>query len=214
MNQQGRYAGETILGIIGEPVGLGQVVHSRSFATANPEVQKRGVWFPVGADTQNTIYIQPGDQPKWASSNQLGVVVQAATYSEITATHSGTETVILLKGYYSPGVMWRPGPTPSYPFWDQYATQSGYYFTPPGANCGGPLYLTPKEMTNTIFEDGTFSTYTKDTRGGFSNFLPTNTQLGGGATQGAARIVGYCYDLNYPYVVRFDPDNTWIEFGN
>ncbi len=205
MNQQGKYTGETIIGIMGEQLGLGQVVYSRPIFTANPDVQKKGVWFAAACDIENGNYIQPGDMPKYSGSNQLGVVVESATYSAITATHSGTETIILLKGYYSPGVMWRPGPTPSYPFWGEYATQSGYYFTPPGANCGGPLYLMQKEMTM----DG----YVKDTRGAFANYTPNSTALGvPGATQGALRIVGYCYSLNYPYVVRFDPDNTWIEF--
>ena len=88
---------------------------------------------------------------------------------------------------------------------------SGYYYTPPGANTGGPLYIMPEILTMA----GTGAT--KSTIGAFSNYLPTSTALGygnAGATQGAARIIGYAYDLNPPYVVRFDPDNTWIEFGN
>ena len=66
-NEVGRYTGETIIGTIGAPVGLGQIVYSRSLSTSNPDVIRRGVWFPVGCDTGNTIFIQPGDQPKWAS---------------------------------------------------------------------------------------------------------------------------------------------------
>ena len=203
-NEVGRYTGETIIGRIGAPVGLGQIVYSRSLSTSNPDVIYKGVWFPVGCDTLNTIFIQPGDQPKWASSNQLGVVVEAATYSAITTTQSGTLTTIMLKGYYSPGFMTFPGNT--------YSTDTGYYYAAPGANCGGPLYIMP-EMITMAGGGGA----TKSTIGAFSNFLPTSTALGygnAGATQGAARIIGYAYDLNFPYVVRFDPDNTWIEFGN
>jgi len=204
-NEQGRYTGETVTGIIGEPVGLGQIVYSRSLQTPFPGVEKKGFWFVAACDILNTIYIQPGDQPKWAGSNQLGVVVEAATFSPITSTFSGTETTILLKGYYSPGLMTYPGVTTSFP--------DGYYYASPGANCGGPLYLLGKELTMTNFIDGTFSTTTNDTRGGFSNFLPNSPSLGqNGATQGAVRIIGYAHDLEYPYVVRFEPDNTWIEF--
>jgi hypothetical protein len=202
-NEVGRYVGETIIGRIGSNVRLGQVVYSRSISTSNPDVQKKGVWFPVGCDTLNTIFIQPGDQPKWASSNQLGVVVEAATYSPITSTQSGTETTILLKGYYSPGRMSFPGSS---------FVDTGYYYTAPGANTGGPLYIMPEVLTM-AGEGGA----TKSTVGAFSNFLPTSTALGygnAGATQGAARIIGYTYDLNEPYVIRFEPDNTWIEFGN
>jgi hypothetical protein len=203
-NELGRYTGETIIGTIGENVGLGQIVYSRTITTANPDVIKKGVWFPAACDILNEIIIQPGDQPKWAGSNQLGVVVEAATYSAITSTQSGTQTTILLKGYYSPGLMVQPGSTSSNP--------DGYYYVSPGTSCGGPLYLMPKI---TKLYPGTPS---KDTRGGFSNYLPNSSALGGGpdmgATQGAARIIGYAFDLNYPYVVRFEPDNTWIEFGN
>lgn len=198
-NEVGRYTGETVIGTIGAPVGLGQIVYSRSLSTSNPNVIRRGVWFPVGCDTENTIFIQPGDQPKWASSNQLGVVVQAASYSAITSTQSGTKTTILLKGYFSPGHMTYPGNTSS--------VDTGYYYAAPGANCGGPLYIMPN-----VTGDGYGAT--KSTVGAFSNFLPNSPSLGIGATQGSARIIGYAYDLNFPYVVRFDPDNTWIEFGN
>lgn len=193
-NEQGRYVGETITGIIGENVGLGQVVYSRTIATTNPIVQNKGVWFPVSADEENEVWIQPGLMPKYVGSNQLGVVVQAATYSAITATQSGTETTILLKGYYSPGFMAYPGVDSGVP--------DGYFYWSPGAACGAPLYLLPKEIVS--------GTYSRDSRGGFSCFLPGSTQLG--ATQGAVRIVGYAHDINYPYVVRFEPDNTWIEF--
>ena len=201
-NEVGRYTGETIIGTIGAPVGLGQIVYSRSLSTSNPDVIRRGVWFPVGCDTGNTIFIQPGDQPKWASSNQLGVIVQAATYSEITATHSGTETTILLNGYFSPGHMTYPGGGGN-----TQSVDTGYYYASPGANCGGPLYIMPEITTLQGYG-------TKSTIGAFSNFLPNSPSLGIGATQGAARIIGYAHDLNSPYVVKFNPDNTWIEFGN
>ena len=197
-NEVGRYTGETIIATIGADVNLGQVVYSRSLSTSNPDVIRRQVWFPVGCDTLNTIFIQPGDQPKWASSNQLGVIVQAASYSAITSTQSGTKTTILLKGYFSPGNMRPIGSTFS---------DTGYYYTGPGANCGGPLYIMPNVVENGYG-------LTKSTVGAFSNFLPNSPSLGVGATQGAARIIGYAYDINAPHVVRFDPDNTWIEFGN
>ena len=205
-NEVGRYTGETIIGRIGATVSLGQIVYSRSLGINNPDVEKKAVWFPVAADILNTIFIQPGDQPKWASSNQLGVIVEAATFSPITFTQSGTETTILLNGYFSPGHMQYPGSTYS---------DTGFYYAGPGANTGGPLYLLGKELTMTVFIGGTFSTVTKDTRGGFSNFLPSSASLGqNGATQGAVRIIGYAHDINAPYVVKFNPDNTWIEFGN
>jgi hypothetical protein len=193
-NEQGRYTGETVTGIIGENVGLGQVVYSRTISTTNPDVQNRGVWFSVSANEENETWIVPGLMPKYVGSNQLGVVVQAATYSEITATQSGTETTILLKGYYSPGFM-------AYPNVES-GVEPGYFYASPGAACGAPLYLLPREVVS--------GTYSRDTRGGFSSFLPSYPGIG--ATQGAVRIIGYAYDLNYPYVVRFEPDNTWIEF--
>ena len=201
-NEVGRYTGETVIGTIGSPVGIGQLVYSRSLQTPFPGVEKKGFWFPVGCDTLNTIYIQPGDQPKWASSNQIGVVVRVDPYLPISSTFSGTKATILLKGYFAPGRMSYPGsPTPD----------TGYYYTSPGANCGGPLYIMPEILTMA----GTGAT--KSSIGAFSNFLPTSTSIGygnAGATQGSARIIGYAYDLEEPYVVRFDPDNTWIEFGN
>jgi len=193
-NEQGRYTGETVTGIIGEDVGLGQVVYSRTISTTNIEVQNRGVWYPASCDEQNEVWIFPGLMPKYVGSNQLGVVVQAASYSAITSTQSGTETTILLKGYYSPGFMAYPNVESD--------VQPGYFYWSPGAACGAPLYLLPREIVS--------GTYSRDTRGGFSCFLPSHSGIG--ATQGAVRIVGYAYDINYPYVVRFDPDNTWIEF--
>lgn len=206
-NEQGRFTGETIDGIIGEDVGLGQVVYSKTITTTNPIVEDRAVWYPVSADEENEAWITPGLMPKYVGSNQLGVVVIAASYSAITSTQSGTETTILLKGYYSPGFMAYPGIDPG--------VQPGYFYAAPGVACGAPLYLLPRELSATRFVDGTFSTFTKDTRGGFSSFLPNSISLNGeypGATHGAVRIIGYAHDLNYPYVVRFDPDNTWIEF--
>jgi hypothetical protein len=197
MAQQGQYTGETITGVIGEDVGLGQIVYSRTISTTNPDVQNRGIWFPASCDELNEIVISPGDMPKYVGSNQLGVVVQAASYSAITSTQSGTETIIMLKGYYSPGFMARPGETPG-------LTAGGYYYSSPGTNCGGPLYLMPKQVVN--------GTYSGSTKGSFASFLPNSEFIGVGATQGAIRILGYVYDMNYPYIVRFDPDNTWIEF--
>ena len=195
-NEQGRYTGETVTGVIGEPVGLGQVVYSRTIPTTNPIVEKKGVWFAASCDELNEIVISPGDMPKYVGSNQLGVVVETATYSAITATHSGTETIILLKGYYAPGFMSRPG--------ESSGLQDGYYYASPGTNCGGPLYLMPKQVIS--------GTYSKNTKGAFASYLPNSGFIGIGATQGAVRILGYVHDMNYPYVVRFEPDNTWIEF--
>jgi hypothetical protein len=190
-NTQGRYTGETIIATIGADVGLGQVVYSRTISTTNPTVQDTGVWYPASADEQNEVWIQPGLMPKYVGSNQLGVVVQAASYSAITSTQSGTKTTILLKGYYSPGNMSYPGDPDT----------GGYFYANPGVACGAPLYLLPKEITYGV---------TKNTKGGFSCFLPSHSGIG--ATQGAVRIIGYAYSIDYPYVVRFDPDNTWIEF--
>ena len=197
-NTQGRYTGETIIATIGADVGLGQVVYSRTISTTNPTVQDTGVWYPASADEENEVWIQPGLMPKYVGSNQLGVVVQAASYSAITSTQSGTKTTILLKGYYSPGFMAYPNAISG--------VDPGYFYAAPGAACGAPLYLLPKELVS--------GTYSRDTRGGFSCFLPSSTSLTGitGATQGAVRIIGYAYSIDYPYVVRFDPDNTWIEF--
>ena len=192
-NIQGRYTGETIIATIGETVGLGQIVYSRTISTTNPDVQNRGVWYSASCDELNVA--SGGDMPKYVGSNQLGVVVKEASYSPITSTQSGTKTTILLKGYYSPGNMSRPGE----------ADSTGYYYSSPGTNCGGPLYLMPKQVVN--------GTYSKSTKGSFSSFLPNSSSIGTvGATQGALRILGYVYDMTYPYVVRFDPDNTWIEF--
>ena len=193
-NTQGRYTGETIIATIGADVGLGQVVYSRTISTTNPTVQDTGVWYPASADEQNEVWIVPGLMPKYVGSNQLGVVVQAASYSAITSTQSGTKTTILLKGYYSPGFM-------AYPNVES-GVEPGYFYASPGAACGAPLYLLPREVVS--------GTYSRDTRGGFSCFLPSHSGIG--ATQGAVRIIGYAYSIDYPYVVRFDPDNTWIEF--
>lgn len=193
-NEQGRYLGETIEAPIGADVGLGQVLYCKTVIVNNPEIDKKGVWFPVCADEINEIIIQPGESPKWTGSKQLGVAVIAASASPITATMSGTNTTILLNGYYSPGEMYIPtGASQSLP--------DGYFLSQPGAICGSPLYLTP----GVIGYEGyaTASGY-----GGFSCFQPTYF----GATQGVYRVIGYAQDLNYPYVVRFAPDLTWIEF--
>ena len=198
-NIQGRYTGETIIATIGEDVGLGQIVYSRTIETTNTSVQKKGVWFPASCDELNDIYIEPGLMPKYVGSNQLGVVVQAASYSTISSTQSGTKTTILLKGYYSPGAMSRPGESPGY------ITQPGYFYISPGAACGAPLYLIKGEVNN--------GGNVKDTRGAFSCWTPNNSRVGG-ATAGVVRVIGYAYDITSPYVVKFDPDNTWIEFGN
>jgi hypothetical protein len=203
-NIQGRYTGETIIGTIGEDVGLGQVVYSRTISTTNPDIQNRGVWFAASADEINEVWIEPGLMPKYVSSNQLGVVVQAASYSTISSTQSGTKTTILLNGYYSPGFMARPGEPDTNP------DMTGYFYAAPGAACGAPLYLLPKEIT-ALDPFYPFDPITKNTKGGFSCWVPTSDRVGG-ATAGAVRIIGYAYDITYPYVVRFDPDNTWIEF--
>lgn len=203
-NEQGRYVGETVIGTIGEDVGLGQVVYSRAIDTTNTELNKHAVWFQASCDEQNLVYIQPGLMPKYSGSNQLGVVVQAASYSAITSTQSGTKTLILLKGYYSPGFMSRPGYEET-----SGITQSGYFYTSPGAACGAPLYLIRSEITD--YGPYPKGLVTKNTKGAFACFSPTSDQVGG-ATAGVARVIGYAQDLVYPYVVKFDPDNTWIEF--
>jgi len=62
-------------------------------------------------------------------------------------------------------------------------------------NNGSPIYLMPN------------STGATNSTGCVDGFKPTHY----GATQGVYRVVGYAYDLVYPYIIRFEPDKTWIE---
>lgn len=178
MAEQGKYTGETIMGTIGESVGLGQVVYSTAFVGPQPaDIIDRGVWCPVSSDV---IYTYDSEGPKFEGINQLGIVLEAATYSPITLTQSGIKVKILLQGYYAPGLLGYDG------YFDGYA------------RIGAPMYLMP----NYIDYGAT------DASGCLSGLRPASF----GATQGVVRVVGYVWDLSYPYVIRFDPDNTWIEY--
>jgi hypothetical protein len=183
-NEQGRFTGTTIIATIGETVGLGQIVYSREELpwTGNPELLAKGIWYKAASDL---IYAQGTEGPLYAGMNQLGVVVEAATYSPITSTQSGTKTTILLDGYYSPGVM-----------------GSGGYSTGAGLS-GGSVYLMPQNGTGVVSNpDGSL--------GCVSNYTPSYH----GAKEGVERVIGYYWDLVYPYVIKFQPDNSWNLYLN
>lgn len=168
-NEQGRYVGETIIGVIGEDVGLGQVLYCSSSPAGTPYTT--GAWYVASADGD---YLAPHG---WISGqNQLGISLTAASASPITTTQSGTEIPILLSGYYSPGV------------------QGGGGYCLGNLLVGGPMWLAPKN----VMSDNT------------SGMIDGNTPVYHGATQGVYRIVGYCYDEQTPFVIRFEPDKTWI----
>jgi|LakMenEpi03Aug12_release.lakeMendotaPanAssembly.Ray.scaffolds.fasta_scaffold1360526_1 hypothetical protein len=95
MATQGQFVGDTVLGIIAEDVGLGQIV----YMGANPAdpFYDKGIWYVAYADRQQ------GGTDFWYGQNQLGIALQAATATPVSTTQSGTEIQILLKGYYSPG---------------------------------------------------------------------------------------------------------------
>lgn len=187
-NEQGRYTGTTILATIGEDVGLGQIVYTKAAPDPLPvELQAKGVWYKASSDY---IYGYASDGPHFAGMNQLGVVVEAASYSTISPTQSGTKTTILLDGYYSPGLMGGS----SFGGKDGYSTGEGV--------CGAPVYLMPKDGT------GAFVPNPDGTLGCIGNYAPAYY----GATQGVVRVIGYYWDLTYPFVVRFTPDMTWIQY--
>ncbi len=169
-NEQGRYVGETIVGVIGEDVGLGQVLYCKS-APLGSDINT-GVWYVASSDGD---YVEPY---RWISGqNQLGISLTAASASTISSTQSGTQIDILLKGYYAPG---------TFPF--------GGYCYGDIAN-GSPLYLMPENIPG------------YNTRGCIDGQKPTYY----GATQGVYRVIGYAYDIVNPFVIRFEPDKTWIE---
>jgi hypothetical protein len=191
MAQQGQYVGETVFGKIAENVGLGQVVYASSlpFTPMPADMVGKSVWRVADANIINDRRfegdtLQPGYQ-------QLGIALEAATASAITATQSGTEITILLKGYYSPGLMaYTPGPTNSGGFCNG------------SIDPGTPMYVMPK-----------FHDYGRNSAGCISGTPPYRVELEPGVylTQSIVRIIGYGYDCNFaPYVVRFDPDNTWM----
>ena len=188
MAQQGQYVGETVLGTIIENVGLGQVIYasSNTGVPMPPELIGKSIWRVAHANIIEGERV-PGYQ-------QLGIALEAATASAITATQSGTEIKILLKGYYSPGLM--------------YYLPSGLDPTNYGGFCNGvidpgtPMYVMPK-----------FHDYGRNSAGCVSGTPPYRVELEPGVylTQSIVRIIGYGYDCNFaPYVVRFDPDNTWM----
>jgi hypothetical protein len=188
-NEQGRFTGTTIIATIGETVGLGQVVYSKEIAGPVPsDLVGRGIWFKAASDHS---YTQTAEAYMYDGMNQIGVVVEAATYSTISATESGTTTTILLDGYYSPGLLGFGG----------YATGEGL--------CGGPLYLMPNSGTPDTrrLQDGSNP---DGTLGCVSNNPPSYY----GATEGVERVIGYYWDLTYPYVIRFSPDNSWELYQN
>lgn len=190
-NQQGRYTGNTVIGTIGETVGLGQLVYTKELPAGGDlpdDLIGRGVWFKASSDY---IYTEGPEGPKFAGMNQLGVVVEAATYSTISLTQSGTKTTILLDGYYSPGVMGTI--VPPREGINGYSTGAGL--------CGGPVYLMPQNGTGVVSNpDGSL--------GCLSYYSPAYH----GATQGVVRVVGYYWDMKYPFVIRFQPDMTWIQY--
>ena len=184
-NEQGRFTGTTIIATIGETVGLGQVVYSKELPTDGnlpPELIGKGIWFKASSDY---IYNSDAEGPKYAGMNQLGVVVEAATYSTISSTQSGTKTTILLDGYYSPGVMGFGG----------YSTGEGL--------SGGSIYLMPQNGTGVVSNpDGSL--------GCVSYYTPAYH----GAKEGVVRVLGYYWDIVSPHVIRFQPDNSWELYQN
>jgi hypothetical protein len=189
-NEQGRFTGTTIIATIGETIGLGQIVYSKELpADGNlpDELIGKGIWFKASSDY---IYTTDVEGPKYAGMNQLGVVVESATYSIISRTQSGTKTTILLDGYYSPGVMGIYGGVGP-----GYSTGEGIV--------GGPVYLMPQNGTGVVSNpDGSL---------GCVSF---RTPLYHGAIEGVERVVGYYWDLVYPYVIKFQPDNSWVLYQN
>ena len=188
-NEQGRFTGTTVIATIGEDVNLGQVVYCRELpADGNlpPDLIGRGVWFKAAADhsyTQSEGYI-------YDSMNQLGVVVEAASYSTISLTQSGTTTTILLDGYYSPGLLGFGG----------YATGEGFV--------GSPLYLMPNSGPDALrIQDGVNAD-------GILGCVSWKEPDYYGATEGAVRVIGYYWDIVYPYVIRFSPDMSWTLIPN
>lgn len=185
-NEQGRYIGTTITATIGEDVGLGQIVYSRELSTAvPPELLGKGIWFKAASDHS---YTQGAEGYIYDGMNQIGVVVEAATYSPISLTQSGTTTTILLDGYYSPGLVGFGG----------YATGEGL--------AGLPLYLMPNSGTN----NSRSGSNPDGTLGCVSNYTPTYY----GATEGVVRVIGYYWDMTYPYVIRFSPDVSFELYQN
>jgi hypothetical protein len=172
MATQGQFIGDTVLGIIAEDVGLGQVVYMGVNA-ADPLYDK-GIWYVAYADKVQ------GGTDHWYGQNQLGIALQAATATPVTSTQSGTEIQILLKGYYSPGV----------------AGFGGYSGS---INEGHPVYL-DAQITATASSD-------YPNKGVITTDLPTKK-----SKNAIIRVVGYGYNNNSPYVVRFEPDKTWIEY--
>ena len=187
-NEQGRFTGTTIIATIGETVGLGQVVYSkRAPGTLPPELVEKGVWYKAASDHS---YVQNASGYMYDGMNQIGVVVEAATYSPISATQTGTTTTILLDGYYSPGLIGYGG-----------------YFNGEGI-VGGPLFLMPNGGPDSLrFQDGS-------NPDGTLGCLSDKTPLIYGATEGVERVVGYIWDLSYPYVIKFQPDNSWELYQN
>ena len=187
-NEQGRFTGTTIIATIGEDVSLGQIVYSKQIAGSVPaDLDGRGIWFKAASDHS---YVQTTEEYIYDGMNQLGVVVEAASYSTISSTQSGTTTTILLDGYYSPGLLGYGG----------YATGEGIV--------GAPLYLMPNSGPDNLkYQDGTNP---DGTLGCLSNHQPSYY----GATEGVVRVVGYYWDLTYPYVIRFSPDMSWTLYQN
>lgn len=176
MATQGQYIGETVLGTIGEDVGLGQVLYLKSAPLGT--TLTHGVWYAASADGD---YVSPTGYV--AGQFQLGIATEAATASTISSTQSGTQIPILLRGYYSPGV----APAGSF---------GGYCNG--NLQPGAPMWLMP----GTIHSDPT------NYKGCIDGEKPTTY----GATHGVFRLIGYCYDEQSPFIIRFDPDLTWIEF--
>lgn len=220
-NEQGRYVGETITGVIGEDVGLGQILYCVSISgSAPPDLLYKGIWKVASADLGDISKNYNGnwqiDNPNlndgWeyssTSNKQLGVALQAASYSTISSTQSGTSITILLKGYYSPGLIQDPA-----------FGQRGY--CDGNITEGRPVYLMPS------WSDGAST----DTKGCLSQYQPlplsSYTWASGAtyssptgsvvfktscATQSIGRVVGYAWDTNYPYVIRFEPEKSWYEY--
>lgn len=169
MAQQGQYTGDSVFGVIGEDVGLGQIVYSKAFPD---DAYTTGVWYVATAD---------GGITNPAEHHQLGVAVEAGTYTPISTTQSGTQITILLKGYYSPGQV----------------GSGGYCYG--NLTEGAAVYL----MNSNAY--GATTSGCIDGNLPLSGFNP--------ATSSIVRIIGYCYDIETPYIIRFEPDKGWIEIS-
>lgn len=220
-NEQGRYIGETVIGTIGENVGLGQVLYCTPVSGPAPsDLQYKGIWKVASADLGD---LYAGYNPYWQQTNpnlndgweysssstaQLGIAVEVGTYSTISATESGTQINILLKGYYSPGYLQDP-----------LFGQKGY--CDGNITEGKPVFLMPSWVDGAatdskgVITQGQplpLSNYTWN--GGQTFSSPTGSVVlkTSCATQSVVRVLGYAYDINYPYVIRFEPEKSWYEF--